>query len=64
MTELLIVSGLPQHTGGRRDRMGRLEDPRAPLPTEQFVSLFADWVKDYNHRPHSELHGETRSSCS
>ena len=54
-----FLSGLPQYTGGRRDRKGRLEDPRAPLPLEQFVSLFADWVTDYNHRPHSELDGES-----
>jgi putative transposase len=50
-----FLSGLPQYTDGRRDRKRRLEDPRAPLPLEKFVSLFADWVEDYNHRPHSEL---------
>jgi putative transposase len=54
-----FLSGLPQYTGGRRDRKGRLEDPGAPLPLEQFVSLFADWVADYNHRPQSELDGES-----
>jgi putative transposase len=44
-----FLSGLPQYTDGRRDRKRRLEDPRAPLGLEQSVSLFADWVTDYNH---------------
>jgi putative transposase len=54
-----FLSGLPQYTGGSRDRKGQLEDPRAPLPLEQFVALFTDWVTDYNHRLHSELDGES-----
>jgi putative transposase len=57
-----FLSGLPLYTGGRRDRKGRLEDPRAPLPLQEFVSRFADWVEDYNHRPHSELGGESPAS--
>jgi putative transposase len=54
-----FLSGLPHYTGGRRDRRGRLEDPRAPLALERFVELFAVWVSDYNQHPHSELDGQT-----
>jgi putative transposase len=54
-----FLSGLPQYTGGRRGATGRLEDRRSPVPLERFVVLFADWVRDYNHCPHSELHGRS-----
>ena len=54
-----FLCGLPGFTGGRRDRRGRLQDPRAPLGLEQFVARFAGWVIDYDHRPHSELCGRT-----
>lgn len=50
-----FLSGLPLYTGGRRAANGRLEDTRAPLALEQFVGLFADWVRAYNEREHSEL---------
>ena len=50
-----FLSGLPLYTAGRRAANGRLEDTRAPLALEQFVGLFADWVRAYNEREHSEL---------
>jgi putative transposase len=58
-----FLSGLPQYTGGRKDRRGRLTDPQAPLTLERFVELFAAWVLDYNQRPHSELGGQTPAAA-
>ena len=54
-----LLSGLPHYTGGRRGANGRLLDPTAPLALEQFVSVFADWVRDYNRSAHSELSGSS-----
>ena len=56
---LTFLSGLPQYTGGRRTAQGKLDDRRAPLPLEQFVDRFAEWVAFYNERAHSELDGQT-----
>ena len=55
-----LLRGLPGWAAGPRSDDGRLLGARPVLSLDEFVSLFADWVREYNEdRPHTGLDGQT-----